>query len=175
MAGLELESQLVNVGNVADNQSDIFGPNPLMKVPTLVDGDQVVMESDHIAQYLVRTYVDGDPYLVGTEDVEKLNARAVMNGIMAAEVTLILASRTGIRVQGLARFEKIRESMHQGLTWLESRTLLFSNHADYASFHLVAMWDHLALYGVVPLMYPGLQGLVDEFSKHSYISESAPG
>lgn len=41
--------ELLDAGNVADDDARAFGPNPLMKVPTLLDGARAVFESDHIA------------------------------------------------------------------------------------------------------------------------------
>jgi glutathione S-transferase len=95
MGGLHLATELVNVGNVAESNSALFGENPLMKVPTLVDGDKTIFDSDNIAQYLVRTYDRKDTFQVLTTKIDELNARSVMNGVMAAEVELIMAERTG--------------------------------------------------------------------------------
>src|SRR5688572_19364517 len=79
----KLEVELLDVGNVASMGSEAFGPNPLMKVPTLVDGSSSIIDSDHIAQYLVRRHDPQDAFGVLTNDVELLNARAIMNGVMA--------------------------------------------------------------------------------------------
>jgi len=48
----KLEVELIDVGNVGATSSHAFGPNPLMKVPTLLDGGPSIFDSDHIAQYL---------------------------------------------------------------------------------------------------------------------------
>ena len=44
----------VDVGNVAEVDKSVFGNNPLMKVPVLVDENEWVLNSDHIATYVVR-------------------------------------------------------------------------------------------------------------------------
>ena len=165
---------LRDVGNVADAEPGPFGPNPLMKVPTLVDGSTVVFDSDHIAAYLTRKVDPADRYGVLTDDPGLLNLRAVANGIMAAEVELLLARRTGIATDGLVRFEKIRSSILAGMEWLERHASLYPVGPSYAGFHLVAVWDHLALYGVVDLEHERLRELVARLSESELVARSAP-
>jgi glutathione S-transferase len=152
---LGLELALLDAGNVAAGDA-AFGPNPLMKVPTLLDGDRAIFDSDHIAAWLVRRHDPADRFGVLSADPDALNARAVMNGVMGLEVELILAERTGL---GTAhpRFDKMRDGMRQGLEWLEANERLFPEAPSYLGFHLVAMWDHLAFYGVVPMDAPRLR------------------
>lgn len=161
--GLRLE--LVDAGNVASGEAAAFGPNPLMKVPTLLADGRAVFDSDHIAAWLVRRHDPGDRYGVLTQDADALNARAVMNGVMALEVELILAERTGL---GTAhpRFDKMRAGMRQGLDWLEANAALFpdATQPGYLGFHLLAMWEHLAFYGLLPLDQPGLRGLAEGYA-----------
>ena len=172
---LGISFDLIDVGNVAESSADIFGPNPLLKVPTLVDHDRTVFESDHIAQYLVRQYDPGDRYSVLTSNIEHLKARAVMNGVMAAEVELILADRTGIDTVAYSRFEKIRGSIIHGLAWLEKHSEIFPIQPSYLGFHLISMWDHLALYKLLSLdYYPRLNSRIEALSKISYIASSTP-
>jgi glutathione S-transferase len=164
----------VNVGNVADAQPEQFGAHPLMRVPALLDGEQWVFESDHIAAYLMRRFDPADRFAVGSTDVDTLNARAVMNGIMAAEVELILAERTGIDVRAHARFDKLRQSITQGLGWLSDHAALFGKSPSYAGFHLVCLWDHLRLYGVVELDHPPLEQAVRALDRLPYVNRSRP-
>lgn len=49
-----IDVELIDVGNVVENKPGIFTHNPLMKVPTLLDDERVVYESDLIAQYIVK-------------------------------------------------------------------------------------------------------------------------
>lgn len=174
LAALEIESTLTDVGNVAEVSDKTFGPNPLMKVPTLVDAESVIFESDHIAQYLVRQYDPRDRFAVLTCDVEELNARAVMNNIMSSEVELVLAERTGINIDTHLRFHKIRESINSSLAWLELNAEVFPNQPSYSGFHLVAAWDHLVLYNLVTLHYPKLAQYVRELSTLQYVASSNP-
>lgn len=174
LAALKLEAKLVDVGNVANSSVDIFGPNPLMKVPTLIDDEQMILDSDYIAQYLVKKYDPKDQFRVLTSDVNELNLRAVMNGVMSAEVELILAKRTGIEVESLQRFNKIKETISRGLEWLELRVNLFPSKLTYSSIHLCCMWEHLDLYKVVSLDYPALAELVKELGQIKYIADTRP-
>lgn len=172
--GWGVSADLRDVGNVADAAAEPFGPNPLLKVPTLVDGSTVVFDSDHIASYLTRKHDPADRFAVLTADTNLLNARAVMNGIMSAEVELLLARRTGIETSGLARFDKVLTSIRAGLGWLESHASLVPGTPTYTGFHLVSVWDHLALYGVVELDYPSLHELVKQLSESDLVARSAP-
>jgi glutathione S-transferase len=170
----KVEVELHDVGNVGRISGEAFGPNPLMKVPALIDGNSSVMDSDHIAQYLARRHDPQDAFEVLTNAVETLNARAIMNGVMAAEVEVILARRAGMDTSAHGRFEKIIESIRQGLDWLEGRAALFPDRPSYAGFHLTCMWDHLALYGIVELDHPKLREQVARMSRLPYVASSLP-
>lgn len=174
-AGLGLPLDLVDAGNVAECEPAAFAANPLMKVPTLIaDDGQRVFDSDHIAAWLVRRHDPHDRFGVLTDDVDLLNARAVMNGVMAAEVELILAARTGIDVDAHARFGKLRASMLAGLDWLEAHDDVFPRDAAYATFHLLALLDHVVFYGLVPLVHPRLAAVVAELAARPEFAASAP-
>ncbi len=166
---LEIDVELIDAGNVADSSLEVFVNNPLMKVPTLVDGDLVIFDSDYIAQYVVKKINPEDAFNVLIEDCHQLNARAVINGVMMAEVELIMAERTGIDVQAYTRFDKFKTTVNQGLEWLE-------RHAEpsYADFHLICLWDHLVLYDMFTLDYPRLQSRVAQLSMVDYVAKSSP-
>lgn len=172
-AGLDIPLELVDAGNVADADPMAFGPNPLMKVPTLIDGGRVVFDSDHIAAWLVRTRDPDDRFDVLTRNLDTLNARAVMNGTMAAEVELVLAARMGLDVAH-PRFDKMRASIDAGLDWLERQVDVFPDAPSYLGLHLVALWDHLALYGLAMLDRPGLAARVDALAALPWVSASRP-
>lgn len=152
--------ELVDVGNVASNTTGDFSGNPAMSVPVLEDGTAWMIESDHIAAYIVREYDGADPYAVLTDSVDVLNARAVMNGIMANEVKLILSARMGLDPSPHPYFQKAKNAIIQSLSWLESRADLFNGKAlTYADFHFISMWDHLKLYGLVEMDYHKLSSV----------------
>lgn len=174
LAGLDLHVDLVDAGNVADSNPAVFGTNPLMKVPTLVDGHHIVFDSDHIVQYIVRTHDPNDRFHVFTTDVDALNTRAVMNGIMATEVELILAARTGIDTRAHQRFDKMRAMILAGLGWLDQRTKVFPMEPTYLGFHLTAMWDHLELYGIVDLDFPNVRQTAARWNALPYIAVTKP-
>lgn len=171
---LKIDLELIDVGNVAELSTEIFGSNPLMKVPTLIDHQRVVFDSDHIAQYLVQRFDSGDQFGVITSDVMTLNTRSVMNGVMSSEVELILAARTGIDTKAYSRYAKITGSITKGLEWLEAHVDVFPAPPSYLGFHLVAMWDHLVLYDCVPLEYPQLSDTVKRLSEFEYVLVSVP-
>lgn len=174
LGALELGADLIDVGNVAGSDPAQFGTNPLMKVPILVDGARSVFDSDHIAAYIVRKHDPFDRFDVLTTDTDSLNARAVMNGVMASEVELILAARTGIDTQAYRRFDKLRESIHHGLSWLDAHCDRFPQSPSYLTFHLVSMWDHLALYKVAELEYARLRECALRWAATPYIAATRP-
>jgi glutathione S-transferase len=167
--------ELTDIGNVGANSQEIFGNNPLMKVPTLQHNDVKVFDSDNIAQYLASIYDSSDRFSVMTKDTSLLNLRCVMNGVMSAEVELILARRSGIDTDSFPRFGKHLASIENGLQWLEHHAKDFPCEPSYAAFHAVCMWDHLKLYNIVELsQYHNLAEIRNKTSELSYVKESAP-
>ena len=171
-----LAYEMVDVGDVSEVDVERFHGNPAMGVPVLEDGEIWMLESDHIASYLVRTYQPADNYGVLTESIDLLNARAVMNNAMGNEVKLILAERGGLDPGPHRYFQKAKMAIEHGLAWLESRSTLFrSEEPGYAEFHLLSLWDHLELYKLVELDYPALRELADTLSRSPTFQKSRPG
>lgn len=174
LAALEIDAALVNAVNTARAEPERFGPNPLLAVPSLVDGDREIFDSDHIAAWLVRRFDPQDRFGVLTADPDRLNARAVLNGIMAAEVELLLASRGGLPADS-PRWDKKRQVIRNGLWWLEARAGLFDGEADFLAFHLLACWDHLVCFGYFPdIVVPALAERVRALAALPFAAESAP-
>ena len=172
---LGLPYELIDVGNVAADELEQFAGNPVMGVPVLEDGDVWMIESDHIARYIAKKYDANDRFAALTEHTDQLNARAVMNGVMANEVKLILSARMGLDPDDHAYFRKAKSSIKQGLSWLEGRPGLFSSDdLSYADFHFISMWDHLELYGLVALDYPSLKNIKIALNGFERVRMSAP-
>jgi glutathione S-transferase len=146
---LGVQYEMVWLPTVMAASPDAFADNPLMRVPTLVDGERMVIESDHIARYIVGRYDASDWFGVKTDDPHAMNLLAVTNGIMANEVVLILAKRGGLEdIDGVAYFRKLKAAIEQGLEWLESKIQLDAP-MSYADITLVCMWDHIRHYNVI--------------------------
>ena len=170
-----LPYEAIDVGNVAGAEPGAFKDNPLMKVPVLVDGEAWILDSDHIARYLVRKADPSDRYGVCTEALFDLNARAVMNGVMSEEVKLILARRTGVPVEAYAFFAKAVRSIEHGLRWPEAHAARFeADGLTYREIHLVCLWEHLAHYKIVPLHYERLAEVVARVSRSAIVARSSP-
>lgn len=150
LAGLGLDAELVDSGSTAGADPGAFGGNPLMAVPTLHDDGQVIFDSDAIAEHLVRRHDPADRYRVLDHGGDRLNFRSVMNGIMAAEVELILATRTGMDTGAWARFDKKRAVIASGLGWLEENASRLPVQPDYLAFHFACMWEHLVVLRNMP-------------------------
>lgn len=171
---LLLEMGLPHELEFLDNIGKTFqGPNPLMKVPTLVDGGRVVFESDYISSYLVRK-AKRDVFQVNLDPdaTELWNLRAVMNSVMATEAELVLAARAGLDLGASPRFAKMRSTIVGGLNYVEQHSHLFGG-GMYGDFHLVSMLDHVRVFGVLGNEFPSLPKLskiVDSmYKKHESV------
>jgi glutathione S-transferase len=175
LAELEVPFDFERVPGVLETSPTAYGNNPLMRVPTLVHGDHTLIESDHIARYLVGLYDPGDRFGVRSEDVRDLNRLAVANGIMDNEVVLILAKRGGLEdIEAVSYFRKLTASMHSGLAWLEAN-VDDDPDLDYADIAAICMFQHATHYKLVSLdAYTRLAARVGRFAARPSIAASAP-
>ena len=126
-----------------------FGDNPLMRVPTLVHDGETLIESDHIARYLVRTYDPDDRFGVRSERTADLNRLAMANGVMANEVVLILAKRGGLAdLERVVYFQKLALGIDNGLAWLDAHTDPDAPGFDYRDIATICMWQHVVHYAI---------------------------
>jgi glutathione S-transferase len=173
MRALDVPHELVDVGNIVALQTSRV--NPAAKVPALLHGSTTVLESDTIAGYVVRRTQNDDRFGVFTMDVELLNARAVMNAAMSAEVELVLGGRAGLPAEN-QRFDKLRKVVHASFEWLEEHAAaLDTERPSYASFHLVCLHDYTKLHKFVQLsQFPKLSESARRTSLLPYVAESIP-
>ncbi|WP_417335340.1 glutathione S-transferase [Halobacteriovorax marinus] len=176
---LELYSipyEFIDVGNVADSDLETFGKNPLMKVPALIDGENWIIESDHIANYIVNKFDPVDKYQVKIESVADLNIRAVLNGTMTEEVKIILGKRTSIPINEFSFFDKALASIGNGLDWLDLNFPKVDVEClKYRDIHLVCLCEHLEFYKVISLdRYSNLRKAILQLSDLSEIKKTSP-
>ena len=151
-AELAIPLELVPTQSVMATSPAAYGDNPLMRIPTLVDGETTLIESDHIARYLVGRFDAADRLGVRSERVDDLNRLAVTTGVMANEVVLILAKRGGLEdIESVVYFQKLMAAIDGGLAWLDPRVEPDAPGFDYRDIALVCMWQHLAHYQLRPL------------------------
>jgi glutathione S-transferase len=142
----------IRAPNLLEVSAEAYGANPLMRIPTLVDGGTTLIESDHIARYLVEKYDPADRFSVRAAGVAAMNRLAVLNGIMAHEVTLILVRRGGFEdLDGVAYFRKLQRSIASGLAWLDRELDPAADGFDYVDIATICMWDHVTHYQLVEL------------------------
>ncbi|HEY2515710.1 MAG TPA: glutathione S-transferase [Polyangiaceae bacterium] len=154
-----------------------YGANPLMRVPTLVHAGKTIIDSDHIARYLVSAFDAGDRFGVMSADPRAMNRLAVANGIMAHEVTLILAERGGVEnLHGAPYFRKLREAIDAGLTWLAAGAELDAPGFSYADIATVAMWQHVEHYASAPDLgrFEGIAARVARFAARPSVAATTP-
>jgi glutathione S-transferase len=124
-----------------------YGFNPLMRIPTLVEGDLRLIESDYIARYLTETRAPHDPLDVLRPSYADLNRLAVINGIMAHEVTLLLAARGGLTEMGDSTYgHKLLCAIASGVAWLDGSIEAGRSSFNYVDVALISMWQHLRCY-----------------------------
>jgi len=150
-AELGIEVELVRPPGVLVAGTAAYGDNPLRRVPTLIDGELHLFESDHIVRYLVARHDPSDRLGVTSVDADALNRLAAINGVMANEVTLILSKRAGGVNMDAPYFTKLLGSIASTLDWLDARTQVEAPAFNYRDIALVCMWQHLVHYGLLPL------------------------
>jgi glutathione S-transferase len=151
----------------------LFAGNPLLRVPALVDGDVQVFESDHIARHVATRFDPADRFGVRSERVDDLNTLAVVNGVMANEVTLILAQRAGGVDMTAPYFGKLRAAIGSALAWLDAR--VDPGGFDYRDIALVCMWQHLSYYRLVDVdQYRALAARIARSAARPTVAATAP-
>jgi hypothetical protein len=107
-----------------------------------------LIESDHIARYIVGRYDASDWFGVKSDEPASMNLLAVANGIMSNEVVIILAKRGGLDITGVVYFDKLKTAIEEGLGWLE-KTIKLDAPMTWGDITLICMWQHLLHYNVV--------------------------
>ncbi len=177
LAELGVEFEYVRTSSVLAPTSAGYGDNPLLRIPTLVHGGETIIDSDHIARYLVARYDPADRLRVNSLEVESLNRLAVVTGIMNNEVVLLLAKRAGLAdLEAVAYFRKLRSAIDGSLDWLERRLDPGATDFGYADVALVCMWQHLLHYGLVaePERYATLTAVVNRAMERPSVATTTP-
>jgi glutathione S-transferase len=182
---LGVDHDFVRVASVLATETATYGDNPLLRIPTLIDGADTIIDSDHIARHVVGRHDRDDRLGVRSEQIADLNRLAVITGIMANEVVLILAARGGlIGLDGIVYFRKLRAAIDSSLAWLDNHAGLdAARHPepepapfDYRDIALICMWQHLAHYRLVPDLdrHAHLAARVARFAARPSVAATAP-
>lgn len=169
LAELGVPYQPVWPAGVMSTDAASYGANPMLRIPTLVDGDVTLHDSEHIARWLVAKH--GDPLGVGSVEVDALNQLAVANTVMANEVVLILAERGGLQDLSSSYFVKLRTAIVDGLAWLDAHA---SGEFSWRTVATICMWDHVVHYKLVPIDYPRLAAHVARFADRPSVATTTP-
>lgn len=168
---------MVWVSSVLAASPGAFADNPMMRVPALVCGDDTVYESDHIARYLVARRDPADRLGVRSERALDMNRLAVANGVMAHEVTLLLARRSGLAdPSAVPYFTKLDQAIQRGLEWLDVRGGPDDDAFRYPDVAEICMWQHLRHYETIrePDRYPRLAARCERHALRPAVARSAP-
>jgi glutathione S-transferase len=172
---LGIDFEFVRTTSVLEPSAEAYGDNPLMRVPAFVDGDVTLIESDHIARYVVSKTDPTDRFGVRSANPRDLNRLAVINGIMANEVVLILAKRGGLEdIESVAYFRKLRAAIDNGLAWLDADVDLDARF-DYADMTMICMWQHALHYQFASAdRYRRIAARVAQFADRPSVASTTP-
>lgn len=178
LAELDVPHEIVYVKNLLSTDPADFGGNPILKIPTLVDEEQWVVESDLIARYLVERHDPEDRLRVHSMNANQRNVLSMINAAMAAEVELILSARSGIEgVESIPFFQRYAEAIELCLDWLEKEGKAhWTEELGYLDIALACMWDHLVHYERIPegKPYDWLKARVAQFAARPAFESTAP-
>ena len=174
-AELGVDFEFVRTTSVLAPSPEAYGDNPLMRVPTRVDGRVTLIDSDHIARYVVDKYDPADRFGVRSDHARDLNRLAVANGIMANEVVLILARRGGLEdLDGVSYFRKLRAAIDRGLAWLDADVDLDAR-MNYADMTMICMWQHVLHYQSAPTdRYSRIAARVAQLAERPSVASTTP-
>ncbi|HET9620301.1 MAG TPA: glutathione S-transferase family protein [Kofleriaceae bacterium] len=177
LAELGVAHDFVRAPGVMGTATAPYGDHPLLRVPTLIDGAQTVIESDHIARYVVAHHDPDDRFGVRSEAVADLNWLAVVNGVMDNEVVWVLAGRGGLaNLEEIVYFRKLMTAIEGGLAWLDRTVDVERARFDYGDIALICMWQHLAHYKLVPTLdrHARLAARVARFADRPSVAATTP-
>lgn len=120
--GLDYDFKLLT--EIASDKQENFANNPLLQLPTLVDGEAKIFDSALICQYLLEKYGSERSALRYLPNPEKktcdLLRLVVINGGMDAGVKLIRAKRSEIpEFQKFTMFRQEQTALTAALDWLD--------------------------------------------------------
>lgn len=176
LAELDVDFELRFVPDLLSKEPADFGGNPILRIPTLVHGERWVIESDQIVRYIVETWDPGDRLGCLGLAPEQRNVLSILNACMGAEVELILSARSGIPdVQSIPYFQRYAAVLEHCLRWLEEqgRDCWTSAEFSYLDVTLIACWEHLTHYDLVPDM-KRFAWLADRVARHAERATVAP-
>jgi glutathione S-transferase len=96
LSELQVPFELVFVGDLLSSDPSDFGGNPILRIPTFRDEDHWIVESDQITRYIVERHDPSDRLGRLQLGPDQRNALSMINAAMAAEVEILLATRSGI-------------------------------------------------------------------------------
>jgi glutathione S-transferase len=172
----QLECQYIDIGRVTETSLSVFAGNPLLTVPVLTDEESMIIESDNIISYLLKKFDLEDKLKFKTDDVEKMNIRAILNGIMSNEVKLIQGKRSGIAIQDYAYFTKAKLSLDESLNWIELQADKFTlPELTFDSILLVCAIEHIKYFETTSLeKYKQINRIVDQMALNPLLQKTNP-
>ena len=160
-SGVEYERE--DYGRIFENTKtpEYLGMNPTAKVPTIVDGDTVIWESNTILRYLADTYA---PAYTGTNPAERTEVERWMDFLLAAVNPGYLAGFTGAKLEPSERpagFDARLADLHAQMTiisdHLEGKEFLALGKLTIADFASAAIMGRCLNFPCERESMPGLE------------------
>jgi glutathione S-transferase len=104
-----------------DGQAELRRTNPLWKVPTMVVGPHVLLESREINRYLMSSFGPKDLHQPSADDLDALAFSNVVDGALDALINAFYLRRDGVATDDVAYAQKQVERAANAMAWLESR------------------------------------------------------
>ncbi|HEY4180232.1 MAG TPA: glutathione S-transferase family protein [Kofleriaceae bacterium] len=177
LAELGVAFDFVRLPGVLATGASAYADNPMQRVPIMIHGAVTMFEAEHIARYCVTRFDTRDWFSVRSEEVDDLNRMAVIRGIMANEVVLILAKRGGLAdTENVVYFQKLVGAIEGSLAWLDERTQADTGGFDWRDIALVSMWQHINHYVLLPNLdrYANIAARVARFSTRPAVASTTP-
>ncbi len=182
---LQQSHEFVNFRDLFAVGPEHFAHNPLHQFPVLEDGDEALIESDLICEYLLARYGKNQSKLrllpESSEPFQDRKRLAIMNGGMSAGVTILRARRSGVKeMETMPYFQQEQASLIGALQWLDSdldgRVEYFPGYLTLLDITLVCFAEWAVFREFLPSLapYPDLERFVKMHSARPSFAETHP-
>jgi glutathione S-transferase len=162
-----------------DGQGQLRAMNPLWRVPTARDGEQMIFDSRVIVDHLVRTHGAGRLSAPGPGDLETLNRLTVIDGALDTLINVFYLERDGYTADDGTYLAKQRARAAASLAWLEAHVddvwITRAREFGLPEIALVTAVGWMRFREAIDLApYPGLVRCLDHHGARPSLAETRP-
>jgi glutathione S-transferase len=169
---LGIRYQLVPIGDMAATDSQVYGGNPALKLPSLRRGESVLFGAQNICRALAE--LSSAPLRIvwpeNLRDDLSRNAQELVSHAMGAQVQWVFGTVIGKLPADHIYFAKSRAGFENSLRWLDQHAAQILDTLpprDISLFEvsLFCLVEHLTFRGTLPVKpYPSLVHFSEEFA-----------